>query len=99
MGSLLVVLLQPVVQVGLQLVQRPIDLLPERHPIKFVQHRLVEPFTDPIGLGMPRLGARVVDVLHGKVQFVLVALRRPTVLRAAVGEDLRIPLNPAIDSE
>lgn len=64
MRPVLVVLLQPVIQVGLQLVQCPIDLLPERHPVEFVQHRLVEPFTDPVGLGMPRLGARVVDVLH-----------------------------------
>ncbi len=47
----------------------------------------MEPFTDPVGLGVPRLGARVVDVLHGKIQFVLVTLRRPAVLRAAVGED------------
>lgn len=47
----------------------------------------MESFTDPVGLGVPRLGARMVDVLHGKVQFVPVALRRPTGLCAAGGED------------
>jgi hypothetical protein len=85
-GPLLVVLLQPVIQVGLQLVQGPIDLLPERHPIQFVQHRLVEPFTDPVGLGMPGLRAGVIDVLHREVQFILVAFGCPAVFRAAIRE-------------
>jgi hypothetical protein len=44
----------------------------------------VEPLTDPVGWG-PRLGARMVDVLHNKGQFILVARQCPTGLPAAVG--------------
>ena len=87
MRPLLVRLLQPRIQVGLEVRQRPIDLLAERHAVEFVQHRLVEPFTDPVGLGMPRLGARVLDVLHRQVEFILMALRRAALLRASIGEN------------
>lgn len=86
MGTLLVVLLYPRIQVGLEFLQRSIDLLPKRYAVELVQHRFVEPFTDPVGLGMLRLGARVIDVFHGEVQFVLMALRGPTVFHAAIGE-------------
>jgi hypothetical protein len=56
---------------GLEFLQRSIDLLAERDAVKLVQDCLVEPFTDPVSLGVPHLGARVIDVLHGEVQFVL----------------------------
>lgn len=91
-----VVLLHPRIQVGLEFLQRSIDLLSERHAVQLVQHRFVEPFTDPVGLRMPRLGARVIDVFHGEVQFAtrgrprrlfngdlhdrLLHLRRPPIL-------------------
>jgi len=65
MGPLVDVRLQPCIQVGLEAFQLPIDLLPECHTVECVQHRLVESLTDPIGLWMPRLGKRVIDVLHG----------------------------------
>lgn len=65
MGTLLVVLLQPGIQVDLQFLQRSIDLLAKRHAVELVQHRLVKPFTDSIGLGMSRLRVRMVDILHG----------------------------------
>jgi hypothetical protein len=50
MGTVLVVVLEPGVQVDLQLLQRPIDLLPKRYTIELVQHRLMKPFTDPVRL-------------------------------------------------
>lgn len=36
---------------------------------------------------MPRLGPGVINVLNGEIPFVLMALRRPTVLRTAIRED------------
>lgn len=57
MGAVLVVLLQPRIQVGMEFLQCPIDLPPERHEIEPFQHRLVEAFTDPVRLRIPGLGA------------------------------------------
>lgn len=67
MGSLMVVALHPRIKIGLQLLQRPIDLLPKRHPTEFVQHCLMEPFADSVRLGMPSLRTRVIDFLNGLV--------------------------------
>jgi len=64
MGAVLVILLQPGLQVRLQVVYCPIDLLSERHAVKLVQHGLVESFTDPLGLRMPRFRPGGIDVLH-----------------------------------
>lgn len=67
MRALLVVFFHPDIEIDLQLLLRPIDLLPERDAIELVQHRLVEPLADPVGLGMPRLGPGVINVLHGQI--------------------------------
>lgn len=74
MWALLIVLLNPRIQVRLEFLPRPIDLLPERDAIEFVQHDLVESLTDPVGLGMPRFRPGVLDILYRKIEFVLVAL-------------------------
>jgi len=87
MRTLLVVFLDPPVEIGLQLLQHLIDLLPKRHAIELDHHRLVEPFTNPVGPQVPGLGPRVIDVLHRQVQFVLMAFWHPAVLRAAIFED------------
>ena len=86
MGPLLIVFFEPGIEIGLQLLQRSIDLLPKRDAIEFIQHGLVEPLTDSIRLRMTRLGPRMIDVLHGEIQFILMALRCPAVLRPPVGE-------------
>ena len=36
---------------------------------------------------MTRLRAGVIDILHGQIQFIPMALRPPAVLRAAIRED------------
>lgn len=86
MRALVVVFLHPPFEIGLQLSQRPIDLLSKRDPIKFIEHGFVEALADPIGLGMPRLGPGVIDVLYGQIQFVLMAFGGATVLGPAVGQ-------------
>src|SRR5215470_20317935 len=61
MGPLLVVFDNPGIEVGLQLVDRPIDLLAERHPVELVEDSAVEALADTVGLRALRLGAGVVD--------------------------------------
>ena len=65
MGAHVVVLGQPRLQVGLQLLDARIDLLAKRHPIELVQHRAVKAFADAVGLGALHFGAGVINVLDG----------------------------------
>ena len=50
MGSLFVVLFQPLIEIGLQLFDRFVELLSKRHPVKLIEHRLLKPLTDAISL-------------------------------------------------
>ena len=52
MRPLVVVQLQPLIQIGLQLFDGLVQLLPKRHPVELVEDGLVKPLTDPIGLGL-----------------------------------------------
>ena len=59
----LIVFFDPGIQIGLQLVDRTIDLFAESDTVKLVEHSLVEAFADSVGLWAFSLGARVIDVL------------------------------------
>ena len=50
MSAVIVVGLDPFVQIGLQLLNRLVDFSAERHLIELLQDCLVEPLTDAIGL-------------------------------------------------
>ena len=79
-----VILLQPCVQVGLQLLQRVIQFAPERNPIKLVQYRFVEALADAVCLGVTRLALGVFDAVDGQIQLVVMRLHLATVFRASV---------------
>jgi hypothetical protein len=57
---------QPLVEVGLQLVDRPVDLLAKRNLVELLENRLVEALADPIRLRSLRLGLRVIDALSSR---------------------------------
>ena len=63
MWAYFVVLADPGIEIGLQLIDGTIHLLAERDTIEFVQHGLVEALTDAVGLRALGPGARVIDVL------------------------------------
>jgi hypothetical protein len=84
MGSLLVVVDEPDVEVGLQLLDRLVDLLSEGDPVEFVEDGAMEALANTIGLRAFGLGAAVVDVLDGQIELVLVALGAAK-LGAAIG--------------
>src|SRR5205823_8653850 len=73
MGSLLVVFDDPGIEVGLQLVDRAIDLLAERQPVELVEHGSMETLADAVGLRALCLGAAVIDVLDRQVELIFVA--------------------------
>ena len=82
----LIVLFDPAIQIGLQLVDRTIDLFAESDTVKLVEHGLVEAFADSVGLRAFSLGARVINVLDRKVKLKFVPLRVAAILAAAVGQ-------------
>ena len=58
MGSAMIILDQPGIEIGLQLVDCVIDLFAERHPIELVQDGAMEQLANAIGLralGLVRL--------------------------------------------
>ena len=46
MGSVMIVVMQPVIQIKLQLLNCPVYLAPERHLVELLQDRLVKIVTD-----------------------------------------------------
>ena len=81
---------QPGIEIGLQLVQRAIDLLAEGDPIELVQDGAVKALADAVGLRALGLGAAVVDVLDREIELVFVALGAAK-LGAAISQDARQP--------
>src|SRR5437868_11853721 len=67
MRPLLVVVDEPGIEIGLQFLDRAIDLFTERHPIELVEQRAMEALADPVGLWALGLGAAVIDVLDRQV--------------------------------
>jgi hypothetical protein len=82
----LIVFRDPRIQAGLQLVDRTVHLFAERNTIEFVEHGLVESFTDAVGLRALGLGARVIDVLDREIELVFVPFGIAAILAAAVGQ-------------
>lgn len=84
MLSFIVVLVEPRIKVRLQGGDRVVDLLAEDDAIELVEHGLVQPFDDPVGLRRLGLCSGVVDVLQGQIQLVFVMLGVAAVFGAAV---------------
>src|SRR5436190_10655588 len=82
---LLVVVDEPGIEIGLQFLDRAIDLFTERHPIELVETRAMNALADPVGMWALGLGAAVIDVLDRQVELVLVAFPAAE-LGAAIGQ-------------
>ena len=67
MRTLAVVVIDPVVQIPLQLVNGSVDLAPERHLVELLQDRFVESLTDAIGLRVTHLGLGVLNVVDCQI--------------------------------
>src|SRR5215471_3528761 len=88
MRSTIVVFDQPGVEIGLQLVDRVIDLLAERDPVKLVQDSAMEALADSIRLRALGLCAAVIGVLNREIELVFMALGAAK-LGAAIGQHAR----------
>ncbi len=86
MRTKFVELFHPSVKIGLQLVDRRIDLLAEGDAIELVDHGLVETLDDAVGLRALGLGSGVIDVLDGEIEFVFVPFGIAAIFGSAIGE-------------
>jgi hypothetical protein len=95
MGPLLVIKLKPYVQIGslhslqvsLQFIGVVEYLLPEHHPVKFIQNGLVEPFADTVGLRVPGFGLSMLYLIQLKIKLVGMFVKTTTILRPAICHD------------
>src|SRR6202007_620950 len=71
---LLIVLSDPNIEIGLQLVDGTVHLFTKRDTVKFVEHGLVESLTDSIRLRALGLGTGVIDILDREVELILMPL-------------------------
>jgi len=85
MWPLVVVLDQPAIEIGLQLVERAIDLLAERDTVELVEQRAMKALADSVGLRALGFRAAVIDILDRQVELVLMAFPT-TELGAAIGQ-------------
>jgi hypothetical protein len=74
MGSFIIVVFQPVVQILLQLIKVAIELLAECDLVELVQDRLMEAFADAIDLRCLTLCLGMVNVVDCQEQVVIVSL-------------------------
>lgn len=86
-GPFSVVVLDPLVHVSLQLIETGVELLAKGDPIKLLEDSAMKAFADAVSLRRLGFRLRVIDILHGQVQLVLVLLEITTVFRTTVGQD------------
>lgn len=84
-GSDLVELSHPEVEVGLQALDRVVELA-EGDAIEFVEHGLMETLDDAVGLRALGLGSGVVDVLDREIEFVFVSVVGSAIFGPPVGQ-------------
>ena len=77
----MVVLRNPIIEIGLQFLDRPVDLAPEGDAVELVEHCLVKAFDDAVGLRTFCFRPAVIDILDSKIEFVFVPFRIATIFR------------------
>lgn len=76
MGPSVIVLIHILIQVELQALQLPVDLLSEGNPIEFIENRLVNSFADPIGLRTLGLRLRMLNLIEFKIELIGMFIQR-----------------------
>ena len=83
----MIVVMQPVIQIKLQLLNCPVYLAPERHLVELLQDRFVKTFADAVGLWMIGFGPGMLDFIERKVELVIMSLWLTAILGAAIRQN------------
>ena len=57
-------LLQPIVKIALKLFNASVDMFSKGHLVELVENGFMEPFNDPVGLGVTSFSASVFDFIE-----------------------------------
>lgn len=87
MCSLIIVVIQPGVQILLQLLQAGVELFPEGYLVKLLQNRLVKSFADSVGLRGSGLGFGVIDIIDGQIKLIVMTFNFAAIFSASVCQD------------
>jgi hypothetical protein len=82
MGTLVAVMLDPGIQIGLRFLQRQVPFSSESDPTELLQNRFVKAFANAICPRMPGFGLGVLEI-----QLVVVRFRFAAVLHVSISED------------
>ena len=92
MRSPIIVVIQPGIEIGLQLADAAIDLVAECNPTDLVQDAAMEAFADAVGLRALGLGTAMIDILDRDIELVFMALAAAnSVLRSVSICEIRMP--------
>lgn len=75
MGPFVIIVPQPLIQIGLQLLNGMINLLAKGHLVELFLDCAMETLSNAIGLGMAGFGLGVVDIFDGQVQLILMMFK------------------------
>ena len=84
MSSFSVVVMQPLIQIGLQRIDAFVELLAERDLVEFLQDRFMEPLANAIRLRRFHFGLRVIDIVDCQEELEIVLVDAPAILSAPV---------------
>lgn len=87
MGAIMVVAMNPLIEIDLKIFNRFIDSFAERDLVKLIEECFMEALTDTIGLRALRFGFGMIDVTHSQIQLIVMLLGLAAVFGAAIGED------------
>ena len=77
MRALVVVVGDPIIQIGLQLFDAAIYLAPERDLVELLQNRFAEALADAVGLRMADLGLCVLNVVQCEIELIIMGVGLP----------------------
>jgi hypothetical protein len=86
--AFVIVVPQPHISGGLQLSQIGINLLAQGNAVARSEQGLMEALDDAVGLRTLSLGPGMINILHGEIPLILMAIGTHTILRAPSGEDV-----------
>lgn len=87
MRPLVVIPHEPCFEIRLQLLERRVELPPERDLIELLQDRLVETLADPVRLRALDLRPRVLEVVDRQEELVGMLVHAAAVLGPSIGQD------------
>lgn len=84
MGSLIIIVIEPFVQIFWQAPHLVIEVLAQGHLVELLQDSLMEALTDAISLWRPYLGFRVFNVIDRQIQLIIVGFCPAALFGAAI---------------